>query len=75
VRIQDFIDVDDFKKTLINKDSQPRMPWRDIAIRLKGMVTKDITRHFIQYWNFAKYDVEGKAKKKDFLYKKAYTSH
>ena len=75
VRIHDFIEVDDFKRTLINKDSQPRMPWRDIAIKLKGMVTKDITRLFIQYWSFAKYDVEGKAKKKDFLFKKAFTSY
>lgn len=69
VRIKDFSDVDQFYTTLIDKYSTPRMPWRDIAIRLKGPVTKDVTRHFIQYWNFAKSDLEG-SNRRNFLYKK-----
>jgi phospholipase D1/2 len=69
VRIKDFVDVDMYYTTLIDKFNTPRMPWRDIAIRLKGPVTKDVTRHFIQYWNFAKSDLEG-SNRRNFLYKK-----
>lgn len=69
VRIKDFENVDQHEMCLIDPNTQPRMPWRDIAIKLKGMITKDITRHFIQYWNFAKSDIEGK-KRKNFLQKK-----
>lgn len=69
VRIKDFVNVDNYDHCLIDKKTQPRMPWRDVAIKLKGLITKDITRHFIQYWNFAKIDIEGK-KRKNFLQKK-----
>ena len=30
------------------------MPWHDIAVRVKGSAVKDLTRHFIQYWNFVR---------------------
>ena len=71
VRVKDFTKVGDIFEPLINKKEVPRMPWRDIAMQLRGPVTKDVTRHFIQYWNFAKSDIEGKGKgnflmKKDF---------
>lgn len=57
VRIKDFSDVSNFSKTLISKENNPRMPWRDIAISLRGQCVKDTARHFIQYWNFAKEDL------------------
>jgi len=57
VRIKDFKNVDDWEQTLIDRDNNPRMPWRDIAVRLKGEVVKDTVRHFLQYWNFAKRDL------------------
>lgn len=69
VRIKDFKEVDCFNKTLIDKNSTPRMPWRDIAVQLRGPVTKDVTRHFIQYWNFAKSDLEG-SNRRNFLIKR-----
>jgi len=69
VRIKDFKEVENYKKTLIDKSTQPRMPWRDVGVQLRGHVVKDLTRHFIQYWNFAKYDIEGKSKR-NFLHKK-----
>ncbi len=31
---------------------QPRMPWHDIAIQIKGDAVIDLTRHFVQYWYF-----------------------
>lgn len=69
VRIKDFSNVDQFDLTLIDRNTTPRMPWRDIAVKLQGPVTKHVTRHFIQYWNFAKSDLEGNDRK-NFLMKK-----
>lgn len=69
VRIKDFSNVDKYEDPLIDKNTTPRMPWRDIAVCLKGPVTKDVTRHFIQYWNFAKSDLEGN-NRRNFLLKK-----
>jgi phospholipase D1/2 len=69
VRIKDFSDVHLVFEPLIDKNEVPRMPWRDIAMQLRGPVTKDVTRHFIQYWNFAKSDLEGN-KRNNFLMKK-----
>ena len=28
------------------------MPWRDIAVRIKGNAASGLKKHFIQYWNF-----------------------
>lgn len=36
------------------------MPWHDIAMQVQGEPVKDMTRHFIQYWNFAKVCVDDK---------------
>lgn len=69
VRIKDFVDVDKVFEPLVDRQTVPRMPWRDIAVQLRGPVTKDVTRHFIQYWNFAKSDLEG-SNRKNFLMKK-----
>lgn len=57
VRIKDFANVSEYDVTLVSKKDCPRMPWRDIAISLRGQVVKDTARHFIQYWNFAKEDL------------------
>lgn len=55
VRIEDFKPGREFDRTpLISKLSQPRMPWRDIHMRIEGDVIQDLSRNFIQYWNFIK---------------------
>jgi phospholipase D1/2 len=30
------------------------MPWHDIGIKIKGTSVLDLTRHFVQYWNHVK---------------------
>lgn len=60
VRIKDFEGVTPKDEVVVNKLHNPRMPWRDVAVQLKGIIIKDLARHFIQYWNFAKYESEGK---------------
>lgn len=72
VRLKDFTNVDQYDRTLIDRKSNPRMPWRDIAVSIEGEVVKDISRHFIQYWNFAKSDIEGAKKNRKLLHKKDY---
>jgi phospholipase D1/2 len=36
----------------INRKTDPRMPWHDIAVKLMGGSVQDLARHFIQYWNY-----------------------
>lgn len=51
-RIYDFENVGDHERCLIDKKTQPRMPWRDIAIRMTGPIVRGMKRHFLQFWNF-----------------------
>ncbi|XP_056610861.1 phospholipase D1 isoform X1 [Triplophysa dalaica] len=41
---------DDF----IDRYKTPRMPWHDVGVAVHGKAARDIARHFIQRWNFAK---------------------
>ena len=34
------------------------LPWHDIHLLAKGPVVWDMSRHFIQYWNYASFQVE-----------------
>jgi phosphatidylserine/phosphatidylglycerophosphate/cardiolipin synthase-like enzyme len=31
------------------------MPWHDIAVQIRGESVIDMSRHFVQYWNFVNY--------------------
>ncbi len=67
VRIADFHDVDKKERCLIDRKSQPRMPWHDVAASFRGPVVKDLIVHFIHYWNHAKVDITGPADKEGLL--------
>lgn len=54
VRIADFDIGRNHLKCLVDKNSTPRMPWRDVQVRLEGEIIKDLSRSFIQYWSFIK---------------------
>ncbi|KRX08542.1 hypothetical protein PPERSA_13023 [Pseudocohnilembus persalinus] len=60
VRIQDFTNVKNHSQSQIDRLTQPRMPWHDIHLQITGDPVKDMTRHFIQYWNFAKNNIYDK---------------
>ena len=34
------------------------MPWHDIAVRLTGPSVLDLSRHFIQYWNYVNFQLD-----------------
>ena len=46
-----------YNECMVDKVETPRCPWRDIAIQICGSAVKDLVRHFVQYWNFAKNDI------------------
>ena len=59
-RIADFRNVREYSNSLIEKNVVPRLPWHDIAMMVVGEPVKDLTRHFIQTWNFAQIELNGK---------------
>ena len=53
----DYKDVKNYNVGLFDKKTMKRMPRRDIAMQIRGEIVVDLIRHFIQYWNFVKYDL------------------
>lgn len=63
--MKDFTNVANFKGESIDRNTQPRMPWHDVACVIYGESAQDLARHFIEYWNHAKIDYEGTKNKKE----------
>lgn len=38
----------------IDREQYPRMPWHDVHCALWGPPCRDVARHFVQRWNYAK---------------------
>ncbi len=57
VRIKDFANIQKIHQNSIDPLCQPRLPWHDIACLLRGEAVRDLSRHFVQYWNFCKMDI------------------
>jgi phosphatidylserine/phosphatidylglycerophosphate/cardiolipin synthase-like enzyme len=53
-RIKDFVNLANYELETINRDSVQRMPWHDVAVCVEGPVVADLTRHFVERWNFAR---------------------
>ncbi|PGH12567.1 hypothetical protein AJ79_04188 [Helicocarpus griseus UAMH5409] len=51
-RIQDFYDLDKPYEEMYDREVVPRMPWHDIAMHIVGQPARDLTRHFVQRWNY-----------------------
>ncbi|XLR51880.1 hypothetical protein HN51_002614 [Arachis hypogaea] len=45
---------EDMMKDELDRGKYPRMPWHDVHCALWGPPCRDIARHFVQRWNFAK---------------------
>jgi len=56
-RVCDFSNVREYNNCSHNKMMNPRMPWHDIHMKVVGEPVRDLTRHFIQYWNYAEIDL------------------
>lgn len=51
-RVQDFYGLDKPYEEMYDRTKVPRMPWHDIHMQLVGQPARDLTRHFVQRWNY-----------------------
>ncbi|KAK8946601.1 Phospholipase D p1 [Platanthera zijinensis] len=45
---------EDTMKDEVDRSKYPRMPWHDVQCALWGPPCRDVARHFVQRWNYAK---------------------
>eukprot|EP00117_Sycon_ciliatum_P006363 scpid29660/ scgid4340/ Phospholipase D1; Choline phosphatase 1; Phosphatidylcholine-hydrolyzing phospholipase D1 len=68
--VRDFEQVHQPFIDLISRKEVPRLPWHDVHMCVLGPVAADLARHFIQRWNYAKYNKKLRVldrRKVDFL--------
>lgn len=58
-RIKDFTNVGDWKTDRLDRSTEPRMPWHDVSVLLKGDIAYDISVNFIELWNHVMTDFYG----------------
>lgn len=51
-RIQDFYALNKPYEEMYDRTRVPRMPWHDISMQVVGQPARDLTRHFVQRWNY-----------------------
>ena len=51
-RVQDFFALDKPYEEMYDRSKVPRMPWHDIGMQMVGQPARDLTRHFVQRWNY-----------------------
>lgn len=51
-RVQDFFNLDKPYEDMYDRSVVPRMPWHDIHMQIVGQPARDLTRHFVQRWNY-----------------------
>ncbi|KAF2762475.1 phospholipase D [Pseudovirgaria hyperparasitica] len=51
-RVQDFYNLDKPYEEMYDRAKVPRMPWHDIGMQIVGQPARDLTRHFVQRWNY-----------------------
>lgn len=53
-RVQDFFRLDMPYEEMYDRSKTPRMPWHDVAMQVVGQPARDLTRHFVQRWNYVR---------------------
>ncbi|KAJ2978052.1 hypothetical protein NUW58_g7617 [Xylaria curta] len=51
-RVLDFFKLDEPYAEMYDRSKVPRMPWHDIGMQVTGQPARDLTRHFVQRWNY-----------------------
>ncbi|GAB0133885.1 hypothetical protein EsDP_00002279 [Epichloe bromicola] len=51
-RVQDFFRLSEPYEEMYDRGKVPRMPWHDVAMQVVGQPARDLTRHFVQRWNY-----------------------
>ena len=52
-RIKDFSKVEYYYMESVQREQSTRMPWHDVQTRIIGIAVANISKHFIQRWNYA----------------------
>lgn len=53
-RILDFSKLHEPYAEMYDRSMTPRMPWHDVAMQVVGQPARDLTRHFVQRWNYVR---------------------
>ncbi|PHH65559.1 hypothetical protein CDD81_1994 [Ophiocordyceps australis] len=51
-RVQDFFRLNEPYEEMYDRNKVPRMPWHDVSMQVVGQPARDLTRHFVQRWNY-----------------------
>ena len=51
-RVSDFFRLHEPYAEMYDRSEVPRMPWHDVSMQLVGQPARDLTRHFVQRWNY-----------------------
>jgi phospholipase D1/2 len=51
-RVQDFFSLNKPYEEMYDRSVIPRSPWHDISMQIVGQPARDLTRHFVQRWNY-----------------------
>ncbi len=57
-RVSDIYRPRNFLISNLDSMMHPRMPWHDIALQIRGESVIDLSRHFVQYWNFVSFQTK-----------------
>ncbi len=57
LRIRDVYKPRDYMMTNL-AFTEPKMPWHDVAIQIRGTSVLDLSRHFTNYWNFVNFQTK-----------------
>ncbi|XP_017315282.1 phospholipase D1 [Ictalurus punctatus] len=63
--MKDWTQIDKPFEDIVDRTMVPRIPWRDLGAVVHGKAASDLSRHFIQRWNFTK---NSKMKSKATIY-------
>lgn len=51
-RAKDFYQLDHPYDDMYDRNEVPRMPWHDVHMMVTGQAARDVSRHFVQRWNY-----------------------
>ena len=54
--VKDFVELDQPFRDFVDRNTVPRMPWHDLSCLVTGAAARDVARHFIERWNFTKFE-------------------
>ncbi|KAL1442210.1 hypothetical protein MTO96_007835 [Rhipicephalus appendiculatus] len=69
---KDLTEVDNPFVDIVDRNVTPRMPWHDIGAAVSGAAARDIARHFVQRWNFTKFEKAKQHENYPWLLPKSY---